>query len=429
MIVEKFLSWSTEAAPTQRADGASALARAYLYAALEERARQDVERALTRLLDDRSPLVRRAIADAFASALDAPQHIVLALADDQSDVSAVVLARSPVLSDAALVDCVAVGDAFAQSAVAVRPNLSAAVAAAVAAVGAREALVALAVNTSADLPDSAAMGMLDRFGADGELREALLARPDLGVGVRCRLVEAAAQALTAFAANCGWLSGERAARLARDACERGHVTIATRAAAEGAHALVAHLRGSGRLTSSLLIRSLLCGRTNLFGAALADLSGVAASRVAALLRDCRSSAFAALYRRAGLPMALLPGFRAMLEALGAGPVPRTGVNLSRTLIDGVVARCEAANVAGALDGVLVMLRRLQIEAVRDETRREHGPDMHERPVAAAAGAAEPLLLGDPDLDPRLDGRRTRPPPLAPRFTIDFTALEAELLAA
>ena len=441
MIVEKFLSWSLEATPTQRADGASALARAYLYAPLDPSARGDAERALTQLLDDHSPLVRRAIAEAFASALDAPQHIVLALADDQSDVSAIVLARSPVLSDAALIDCAAVGDAFAQSAIAVRPGLSAGVAAAIAEVGAREALVSLAVNTSADLPDCAALRMLDRFGADGELREALLARPDLSAGVRCRLMEATAAALAKFAVACRWLSDERAGRLVRDGRERAHVIIAAQADGDAAGELVAHLRTSGQLTSALLLRSLLCGRTSLFAAALSQLAGVPGGRVAALLRDWRSSAFAALYRRAGLPLSLLPGFRAVLDALQAGPVPSAGTDLSRALIDGVLARCEAANAAGALDKLLVVLRRLHVEAVRDAARRDVALAVPISPMTAglqpdapapAQIVREPLLLGDPDLDPRLGDRpqaAQRALRAMPRFTIDFTALEAELLAA
>ena len=443
MIVEKFLSWSLEATPTQRADGASALARAYLYARLDASARGDAERALTQLLDDHSPLVRRAIAEAFASALDAPQHIVLALADDQSDVSTIVLARSPVLSDAALIDCAAVGDAFAQSAIAVRPGLSAGVAAAIAEVGAREALVSLAVNTSADLPDCAALRMLDRFGADGELREALLARPDLAAGVRCRLMEATAAALAKFAVACRWLSDERAGRLVRDGRERAHVIIAAQATdgAAAAGELVAHLRTSGQLTSALLLRSLLCGRTSLFAAALSQLAGVPGGRVAALLRDWRSSAFAALYRRAGLPLSLLPGFRAVLDTLQAGPVPSAGTDLSRALIDGVLARCEAVNAAGALDKLLVVLRRLHVEAVRDAARRDMALASATSPMtvglqpdapAPAQIVREPLLLGDPDLDPRLGDRpqaAQRALRTMPRFTIDFTALEEELMAA
>ena len=68
MIVRKFLSWSQTATAGERAEGASALARAYLYADLSEQDYDDAELALTTLLEDPSPLVRRAMAEAFARA-------------------------------------------------------------------------------------------------------------------------------------------------------------------------------------------------------------------------------------------------------------------------------------------------------------------------------------------------------------------------
>ncbi len=113
MIVQRFLTWVQTAPVGARAEATSALARAYLYSDLADRDRADAESALTAMLDDPSPLVRRALAEAFASAREAPHHCISALACDQSDIAAVVLARSPLLSDAELVDCAAVGDAFA----------------------------------------------------------------------------------------------------------------------------------------------------------------------------------------------------------------------------------------------------------------------------------------------------------------------------
>ena len=63
MIVRKFMQWVQTAPASQRADGASALARAYLYADLGDEQRQEAEQALTSLLDDSSPLVRRSLAE------------------------------------------------------------------------------------------------------------------------------------------------------------------------------------------------------------------------------------------------------------------------------------------------------------------------------------------------------------------------------
>ena len=149
MIVRRFLSWVQSATPGERAEGVSALARTLLYADLSPEDRREAETALTAMLDDPSPLVRRAMAEAFANAAEAPAHLVLALANDQSDVAALVLARSPLLDDHDLVDCAALGDEVVQAAVASRPRVSAAVAAALAEIAGPQALAVLVENHDA----------------------------------------------------------------------------------------------------------------------------------------------------------------------------------------------------------------------------------------------------------------------------------------
>jgi len=145
--------WVGAVSAAERAEGVGALARAYLYGNFAETEKRDAEVALFSLLDDPSPIVRKSIAEAFASAVDAPHAIVLALANDQSAISSVVLGRSPLLCDADLIDCAAVGDAFAQAAITLRPLLSMSVSAALAEIGSREALIALAVNPGAEIAD------------------------------------------------------------------------------------------------------------------------------------------------------------------------------------------------------------------------------------------------------------------------------------
>ena len=133
-----------------------------------------------------------------------------------------------------------------------RPELSAAISAALAEVAAREALIALAVNPGADIPEFSLRRMVERFGHDGELREAMLQRSGLPPAVRSDLVSATADALSQFVVGCDWLSRERADRVVREACDKAHVLIAADAEAaadwRAARQLVAHLRVCGRLT-------------------------------------------------------------------------------------------------------------------------------------------------------------------------------------
>jgi uncharacterized protein (DUF2336 family) len=395
MIVRNFLQWAQTAGAAQRAEGAGALARANLYSDLDEGVRRDAEVALMSLLDDPSPLVRRALADNFASAADAPRALVAALACDQSDIAGPILSRSPLLTEAELIDCAAIGDAFAQSAIALRARVPAGVAAALAEIGVREAAISLAVNPGAELPEFSMLRMIERFGDDGEMREALLARPSLPGAVRNELVRAAAASLTAFVVDCAWLSTERAQRLSREARDKANVIIVAEAAdrngRHGVRDLVRHLRGSGQLTAGLVLRALLSGNRELFEAALVELSGLREDKVAGLLRDFRGAGFAALYARAKLPEKYLPAFRAALEAQREFGANLQGeARLSLVMIERVLTACEEIN-GGELDKLMALLRRFEIEAAIEEARAAAPALAAAPPVYAGAGEA-PIAL-------------------------------------
>ncbi len=104
MIVQQFLHWMETAPPSRRAAAAHWLARAYLFSDIDDEMRCEMEAAMTVVLDDPSAEVRFALADALAAGLEAPRHIMLALATDLTEIAVAVLSRSPVFIDGELVD-------------------------------------------------------------------------------------------------------------------------------------------------------------------------------------------------------------------------------------------------------------------------------------------------------------------------------------
>jgi len=272
-----------------------------------------------------------------------------------------------VLSDAELIDHAALGDAVVQTAIASRARLSAPLAAALAEVGERQALVALAANLEADLPDFSLRRMLERMGGDGELRQALLARPTLSVALRHDLVAATAKALAAFVTQKQWLSPARAERVTREASERAVVSMSAEAGMAGARQLVTHLRRTGALTAGLMLRALLSGNLAFFEASLADLTQLPPVRVAGLVREFGGAGFAALYRKADLPIELLPVVRAALAAdreLAISREPGAGTRLSREMIDKVMEKALGAQT----HRLAALLRRYEAEAAREAAR-------------------------------------------------------------
>jgi uncharacterized protein (DUF2336 family) len=358
------------AAPGERAEATSALARAYLYSDLSSEDRLAAEAAMIVLLDDPSPLVRKALADALAGSADAPHGVILALAQDQPEIAANVVARSPVLAEADLVDLVGTGGESVQCAIASREPLSRAVAGAIAEVAAAAACLVLIENLSAETSVKSLARIAERHGQLSAIREALFAREDLQADTRQALVAKLSETLVRFVTERDWVSEERLQRVAREACERATVAIAAGKESGEIAALVRHLVGSGQLTSILLLRALLSGNMQFLIEAFAELSGLASERVAGVLSDRQAHGFRALYQRAGLPEGAFGAFRAAIEAsheIGMADDALGAANLKRRMVERVLTLYAGAE-DGEIDYLFAMLRRFAAEAAREEAR-------------------------------------------------------------
>lgn len=397
MIIKRFLLWSRTAPPAQRAAALGALAQAYVAGELGPDDRFEAETAMTAMLDDASPLVRRSLAEALACAPEAPRHVVIALASDQSDIASIVLARSPLLCDPDLVDCVALGDDLVQTAVASRTDVSAAVSGALGEIGSREAVATLLDNPRATIAEGSLARIVARLGDDGIVREALLARPDLPVDIRQAVALALSRSLETFVAQCGWLSAARSERATREAREKTTVDLSGTARVDDVRRLVSHLRTSAQLTPALILRALLSRALPFAEAALAELSGLPRKRVSALMHDRRGTGAPALLRRAGIPDRLRPAFEAALVAARHHGAGETGApQLSRAVIAQALMACSGLP---ARDGAAItaLLRRYDVEAARDDAR-ELASVLADEAALASILRHMPHLI-EPDLQP------------------------------
>ena len=370
MILRQFLALIQNASSERRAEAAGSLARSYLQGRLGPDAAWEAKTALLALLDDPAPAVRRALAEVCAGSDQAPRPLIVALASDQPDIACLVLARSPVLMDADLVDCVAMGCEETRAAVAGRVELSKPVAAALAEVGGVPSLIALATNRSARIGVAALLRMVERHGEEVELRQALLARDDLAIEVRHTIVSRVAEQLSRLGQDAGWISSERGARVAREARDAAALALSDEAREAGLGRLVAHLRVQEQLTAGLILRAILSLRLPFAEVALAELSGLSRARVAGIMLEPHGAGYAALHRRAGLPAILLPAIRAALSVWRDEADRRSGVSgprLARSMIEAALTACEAMPFAESRS-LMALLARFEAEAARDEAR-------------------------------------------------------------
>ncbi|MEQ9246288.1 MAG: DUF2336 domain-containing protein [Nitratireductor sp.] len=370
-VVKHFLKWTQTAKVAERAGAAAALARAYLDGELPFEDRYAAEAALTALLDDPSSKVRSALAEALSMSRHAPVQVVAALAADQPDVAAPILARSPVLSDPDLIDRVADGRGGAQCLIARRPQLSMSVSAAIAEVGSLEACLALAENPSADIAAVSFRRMIERHGSNAPLREALAADPRLPSDCRHVLLTQLGEALRDAPLVRALVGAARAEKLTRDACIRASLTLIETIDPEEHGAMVEHLRIRGDLTTSFIVRLVAHGKIDFFGHVLMVLTGQPLARISGLLVNGRDLAMAALLQKAGLAK---PVHRPIIRALSVWREVAQGKRLagaqevSWLMLESIGATPgqpgpvqDAAELAG-------LLRSIHLDALRENAR-------------------------------------------------------------
>ncbi len=300
MVVSHFLKWICTARVGERAAAAAALARVYIDRDLPFEDRCAAEAALTLLLDDPSSKVRLAMAEVLALSRHAPLQVVNALASDQPEVAALILARSPLLTDADLIDRIASGQKATQKLIANRPSVSMALSAAIAEVGEVDACTILVGNAGASIAALSFRRMAERFGHVGTIREKLIADRRLPADCRHMLLVKLGDALKQSPLVLALMGPARAERVLKDACVKASLTLIEGTKAEEHSALIAHLQVRGDLTASFIVRTVAHGKVDFFGSALVVLTGQSEERVRALLASGNDVALSAVFRSAGL---------------------------------------------------------------------------------------------------------------------------------
>lgn len=375
MLVRRFLDRLSMSEPSQRAEIVRALVRVYIEVPLDAENRSAATTALLAVLDDPSPRVRRALAEAFAASPVAPRPVIRGLAEDLPDIAAIVLRRSPLLSELELVDYAGAGCERMRIAIASRDDVSVGLAAALIEVSGPEACLALLANPSAAMAASSLRRLVERHRGDARIREALLARPDLPPTLRQMLIDGLSQALAELVIERDWLSPQRANRVIAEARDRAAVDLAASCRDAHRRSLVEMLAAERRLNAALIIRALAMGDRRLVEDALSHLTRTPVPRVVALMED-NGSGFCALYRKSGLAPAALPVIRAMIEVLRDQADDGTALGrarMGRSMLERVLtALGHDLFTTAEVDEFAALLGRLATEAAREEARTRSG---------------------------------------------------------
>jgi len=355
--VERLLSDPSEDA---RAEVAAKVARQFSEVELAPRERELAREILGYLVHDVAVSVREALARCMDDNPAAPRDVVLQLARDIDRVALPVLERSPVLTDEDLVGLVYYGSPAKQCAIAGRPDVAAPVSEAIAHRGDRTAVLRLVHNAGAVINEAAATILVKRYVDDADVSVPLVQRSEIPALLVERLIAMVSEQLREYLVAQHEMDHRVAATLEEQTRERTTADAISRMSNDDMRALVAQLSENGRLTATLILRVACAGEIRFVEAAFANLTDVPDERIWRLIHDVGALGFRAVYARAGMPEALYPAFRQVLDTYHAVRSSDGTLDLDLYqfhVLEGLRETFEAIE-APDLDGMIDKLARL-----------------------------------------------------------------------
>jgi uncharacterized protein (DUF2336 family) len=298
-----------------RAETAAKVAEAFELGSLSPAERQLAEQIFRVMVQDVEVKVRESLSSHLKSSANLPHDIALKMAKDVEQVALPVLEFSKVLSDSDLVEIVRSSSAEKQTAVAKRAEVSGVVANALIDHGKSSGVVAaLAANKGAALGDAEMKKILDKHGSDVLVTNSLVTRPNLPLALSERIVNLVSASLHDYLVQSHFMSDDMAADLVLSAREKATLMLLP-AGVKSADVIefAQQLHGAGRLSPTLLLRSLCSGDIAFFEAAMSVLSGVPIINARLLIHDQGALGMQSIYQYAHLPLDLFPAFRAAFD--------------------------------------------------------------------------------------------------------------------
>jgi uncharacterized protein (DUF2336 family) len=348
-----------------RADMATALANEFEAGGLtaaERHLAEEIFRALTR---DAAERVRRALSEHLKDSRDLPHDVALALAHDIDAVALPMLQHSLVLTDADLIEIIRLGAPGKQVAIAGRAAVAAPVAEAIVDASNPAAVARLVGNDGAELGADVLRRVVERYPNDAAIHTPLVGRKVLPPVVLERLLALASDSLHKTLVERHDLPGSVASDLILQIRERATAELLSAGVAEDdAERLARQLNANGRLTASLILRTLCLGDLAFLEAAFAELAEVPIDNARVLIHDPGGLGLKSLYAHTGLAMELYPAFRVAIDVACETPFDG-GENdrerHRRRSLERILTQFEAI-AAEDLDYLLTKLQRKAVGA-------------------------------------------------------------------
>lgn len=267
------------------------------------------------LTKDTEIKVRKLIAEQLKDVHNVPHDIIWKLANDHHEVAAPVLQYSTVLSEDDLIAIVtATREHPKLRAIAARRSISKELSHAL--IGTHDARIVhqVVANKGAHLADTSIEDVLEEFGRDHDIMEELVYRGGLSHGFAEKLFAKVSNDLKKQLTKKYRLGKHVVEDTSGSARETALLQfISPWMSQNDMNGLIEQMHKNGRLTDSVIFRSLAIGDLRFFETAIAQRVGIPASNARILLLDPGPLGFKALYESAHLPSDYYPAVNTMLR--------------------------------------------------------------------------------------------------------------------
>lgn len=311
------------------------------------------------LVNDAEIMVRKMLSNHLSHSLDVPHDVIFTLATDVNEVALKVLEYSYVLTEDDLIAITqSTQDPTVMSAVARREMISRELSEELLRKSNLTVIETLLKNRGANIQENAFQQLFSTYRGNKSILELMVKRGGLPITLAERLFVAVSDDMKRILTQQYKLSMQMADESVTDAREQmtlGLVGSETRTM--DVARLIEQLHHEGRLTLSIILRSLCLGDTRFFEHALAKLADVPIANAQLLLLDQSDRGFASLYKTSCLPMELFHAtsylFRAALEENHFGRYQRN--DFKKRLVDRLM-QDDAARKIEYMDYILTLIQ-------------------------------------------------------------------------
>ncbi len=284
-----------------RVEAASKVAEVFNVEQLSDTEREIALDIFRIMLEDAAVRVRQALSENLKLNPDVPPDVAKALASDVAEVAAPMLEYSEVLSDEDLIEIIGSRPTEHMKAIARRSRVSESVSGALVDKGDEDVVATLMSNEGAEIAEETYQKAMDNFGESEKVNSAMAHRSQLPLSVSERLVTLVSDALKEHLVTHHAMSPDMAMDLVMESRERAILGLVDNDTdIKDTFELVRQLHDNGRLTDTLIVRSICLGDIDFFEVAMAVRAGVPVPNAHILIHDAGGEGLKRLYRKSGV---------------------------------------------------------------------------------------------------------------------------------